>query len=323
MGKRKIIDSGLNDWAPSQLPDLTGKTYLVTGANSGIGFEASKMLAKANANVIVAGRNRDKVKQAMVEIDNQGSGKIDSLLIDLSSLLSVRNASKDIHKRYTKIDGLVNCAGVMQTPQIDTVDGFELQLATNHLGHFLLSGLLLDLVEQASGRIVSVSSIVHWTGQIHFNDLMLKENKAYDPMTAYRQSKLATLMFSLELDRRLKASGSSVKSIASHPGFSATQLLNNGPKGIKKLIGKMFMRLLAQPAYNGAIPLVLSVAGLEAVRGAYYGPQSMGEAKGNVSDATIAEQALDEKAAERLWKESEKLVRYTWYQVDHMTLVKQ
>lgn len=313
MGKKKINDSGFNDWNPDRLQDLTGKTYLVTGGNSGIGFEASKILAKANANVIVGGRNHSKVKQAMVEIDKQGSGKIDNVIIDLADLSSVRNASKDIHKKHTKIDGLINCAGVMQTPQIETVDGFELQLATNHLGHFLFSGLLLDLIEQASGRIVSVSSIVHWTGQIHFNDLMLKEAKAYDPMKAYRQSKLATLMFSLELDRKLKTSGSSVKSIACHPGFSATQLLNNGPKGITKLIGKMFMTVLAQPAYNGAIPLVLSVAGIEAIAGAYYGPQSMGEAKGKVSDATVAEQALDEKAAERLWYESEKLVGYTWF----------
>ncbi len=312
MEKKKIMDSGFNDWHPSQLPDLSGKTYLVTGGNSGIGFESAKILAKANANVIIGGRNQNKVKQAMIEIDSQGSGKIDSVLIDLSSMSSVRNASKDIHKRYTKIDGLVNCAGVMQTPQIETVDGFELQLATNHLGHFLFSGLLLDLIEQASGRIVSVSSIVHWTGQIHFNDLMLKEAKAYDPMKAYRQSKLATLMFSLELDRKLKALGSSVKSLACHPGFSATQLLNNGPKGIQKFIGKLFMSVLAQPAYNGAIPLVLSVAGQEAISGAYYGPQSMGEAKGNISDGSVAEQALDKKAAERLWNESEKLVGHSW-----------
>ncbi len=312
MKKNKIIDSGFNDWDPSQLSDLKGKTYLITGGNSGIGYEAAKILAKANANIIVGGRNQDKVKQAITEINKQGSGKIDSVLIDLSNLSSVRNASKDIHKRYTEIDGLVNCAGVMQTPQIETIDGFELQMATNHLGHFLFSGLLLDLIEQASGRIVSVSSIVHWDGQIHFDDLMLKEPKAYSPMKSYQQSKLATLMFGLELDRKLKTRGSSASSIICHPGFSSTQLLNNGPKGISKFIGKFFMTLMAQPAYNGAIPLALSAAGQEAISGAYYGPQSMGEIKGKVSDASVAEQALDEKSAERLWKESEKLVGHTW-----------
>lgn len=310
MKKSKLFDSGFSDWTPKQLPNLTGKTFLITGGNSGIGLEAAKMLAKANANIVIACRNPAKAQQAVTEIATLGSGDTDSVQLDLSSMESVRSAATEINTRFSKLDGLINNAGIMATPQTNTVDGFELQLATNHLGHFLFASLLLGLLEQSSGRIVVVSSIVHKSGEIDFDDIML--SKTYSPSKAYNQAKLANLMFALELDRKLKSSGSSVSCVACHPGFSATKLQSTGPKGPMKLVFKTLSFLMAQSPEKGAIPTALAAAGVEAVPGAYYGPQSMDEARGKVSDAIVAEQALDQKAAARLWFESEKLVKQKW-----------
>lgn len=308
--KAKLYDSGFKDWTPDRLPDLTGKTYLITGGNSGIGLEAAKMLAKANAGVVIGCRNPQKAEAAVVEIDARGPGKAEFVQMDLSSLESVRQAAAEVRERFDKLDGLINNAGIMQTPQSKTADGFELQFGTNHLGHFLFTGLLFDLVEKAAGRIVNVSSIAHKLGTMRFDDLMLTEN--YTPSSAYFQSKLANLLFTFELDRRLKAAGSPVSVYACHPGYSATHLQSTGPKGLLNAVYKLTNAIVAQPAYNGAIPTVLAAAGEEAVPGAYYGPQSMGEARGRVSDAKVAPKARDEEAAARLWSESEDLVGFTW-----------
>ncbi|MDJ1183677.1 oxidoreductase [Roseofilum casamattae] len=306
----RISNSGFSDWTPDKLPNLSGKTYLITGGNSGIGLEAAKMLAKVNANLIIGCRSTGKAERAVAELAAIGSGTVDYILVDLSKMSSVRSAAADIQKRDVALDGLIANAGIMQTPETRTEDGFELQLATNHLGHFLLSGLLFDRVEQASGRIVVVSSIAHKFGAIAFDDLMLTQD--YDSSRAYGQSKLANLLFAFELQRRLEAAGSSVSCYACHPGYSATQLQSTGPKGFWNVLYKLTNAIMAQPAYNGAIPTVLAAAGAEAVPGAYYGPQSMMEARGRVSDATVAPQALDEEVAARLWGESEKLVGYEW-----------
>ncbi len=241
MKKSKVFNSGFTDWHPSQLPNLEGKTYLITGGNSGVGFETAKMLLKANANLILAGRNPIKVQQAKDEIVKTGSGQVDTLIIDLADMASVREAAEEVNGKYPKLDALINCAGVMQTPHTKTVDGFELQLASNHLGHFLLTGLLLNLLEKAGGRIVNVSSIMHLSGKINFNDLMLEND--YSPSKAYNQSKLANLLFTFELNRRLTAKGSKVTTIASHPGVSATQLTSTGPTGLLKLVYKIIKPL--------------------------------------------------------------------------------
>ena len=307
----RCTDSGFNDWTPEQLPNLAGKTYLITGGNAGIGIEAAKMLATADANIIVACRNAEKAQQATEDVSVLGSGSCESVAIDLSSMASVRSAAAEVRERHQKLDGLINNAGIMQTPQTTTVDGFELQLATNHLGHFLLAGLLFDLVEKAAGRFVVISSIAHKFGTINFDDLMGTKN--YSPTTAYSQSKLANLLFALELDRKLKAIGASASCIACHPGYSATQLQDTGPKGLLNSLYKLMNPLLAQPAYRGAIPTVLAAAGSEAVPGAYYGPQSMGEARGRVSDAIVAARAQDLDVAARLWSVSEKLVQHDWF----------
>ncbi len=300
----------VGNWTPDRLPDLAGRRYLITGGNSGIGLEAAKMLAEGGGDVVIACRNERKAAAAAREIDACGPGSVDTVVLDLSSLASVRAASEEIHGRWDGLDALVNNAGIMQPPQTTTEDGFELQFGTNHLGHFLLAGLLYDLVKQADGRIVVVSSIAHRLGRINFDDLM--GEKKFNTSLAYGQSKLANLMFALELDRRLKAAGSPVAAIACHPGYSDTALQSTGPRGLFNLVYKVLNPLVAQPAYNGAIPTVLAAAGEEAQPGHYYGPTKFGEARGPVGDARIARHARDEQVAKRLWEESERLVGFEW-----------
>ena len=304
---KKIVDSGFRDWTPDRLPDLRGKTYLITGGNSGIGLEAAKMLAAAGGKIIVASRNRDKAAAAVEALPD---GAHETVELDLASLASVRAAAENVRTRFERLDALINNAGIMQTPQSQTAEGFELQLGTNHLGHFLFAGLLFDLVESANGRVVTVSSLAHKLGAIHFDDLMLTHN--YEPTRAYAQSKLANLMFALAFDRRLKAAGSAVASIGCHPGYSATQLQSTGPSGFLNVFYKLTNLLMAQPASNGAIPTVLAAAGTEAVPGAYYGPKALQESRGRVSDAVVADRARDEAAQDRLWSESERLVDFEW-----------
>jgi len=304
-GNRKI-----RNWKPDRLPDLSGRIYLITGGNSGIGLEAAIMLAQAGGDIIIACRNEKKAADAAAQIDAAGPGTVETVVLDLSSLASVRSASAEIHSRWDKLDALVNNAGIMQPPQTTTEDGFELQFGTNHLGHFLLAGLLYDLVEKAAGRIVVVSSIAHRLGRINFDDLM--GEKKFNTSMAYGQSKLANLMFALELDRRLQDAGSPVSCMACHPGYSATALQSTGPEGLFNLVYKFLNPLVAQPAYKGAIPTVLAAAGEEAVPGRYYGPQKIGEARGPVGDARISRAARDKAVAARLWEESEQLVGYEW-----------
>jgi len=306
----KIANSEVSDWKPDRLPDLAGKSYLITGGNSGIGFDAAQMLSEAGGDIVIACRNPAKAEAAVAELDKTAKGKVETVALDLSDLSSVRKASDEIHARYDKLDALINNAGIMQTPETRTVDGFELQLATNHLGHFLLAGLLFDLIEKAEGRIAVVSSIAHKFGTIYRDDLMLE--KSYSPTNAYGQSKLANIMFAFELDRRLKAKGSSVKAIACHPGYSNTALQDTGPSGLLNFAYKFLNPLMAQPSEKGAIPTVLAAAGTEAVAGAYYGPTGFGDTRGPVGDSFVARRALDEDMAKWLWEESEKLVGFEW-----------
>lgn len=308
---RKTANSGFTNWTPDRLPDLTGKRYLITGGNAGLGFEAAKMLASKNADIIIASRNTDRAKAAVSDLASLGAGAIDAVALDLASMDSVRQAATEIRERCGDgLDAIINNAGVMQTPETRTADGFELQLATNHLGHFLLNGLLFDLVEKRAGRIVAVSSIAHKPGTIHLDDLMLTRN--YSPTRAYTQSKLANLMYAFELDRRLKTAGSKVTALAAHPGYAATALQSTGPRGVLNALYKVFNPLFAQSAAAGAVPLVLAAAGSEALPGAYYGPTGIGDARGKVGDAAVAKAALDEVTAARLWEESEKLVGFDW-----------
>ena len=305
-----LHNSGFKNWTPDRLPDLTGKTYVITGANSGIGLEAAKYLGQAGADIVMVCRTPAKSEPVQKALALEIKGKVDLVQMDLSDLSSVRKAAAEIRKRYTKIDGLINNAGIMQTPQTKTVDGFDLQMASNHLGHFLWAGLLLDLVEAAKGRIVVVSSLVHKFKPLNLDDLM--SDGKYSPTAAYSQSKLANLMFAFELDRRLQAAGSKAICIACHPGYSNTQLQSTGPTGLFSILYKILNPLLAQPSNMGAIPTVLAAAGTEAKRGGYYGPKRMGEARGPVSDAIVADHALDQAKQVALWEKSEELVDFVW-----------
>lgn len=304
---RRRFNSGFSDWKASQLPDLTGKHFVITGGNSGIGFEAARMLGEAGADVTIACRNEQKAQAAKSELELTSKGKVFTLALDLASLDSVRLAAAELKTRLSKIDGLINNAGIMQTPYLKTADGFEMQIGTNHLGHFLWTSLLFDCVEAAEGRIVTVSSVMHKYGKIKFNDLM-SEN-SYSATMAYCQSKLANLMFAMELDRRLQAKNSKVQSIACHPGYAATNLQSTGPTALLGAVYKVFNAVVAQPMKNGALPTVLAAAGKEAKAGGYYGPQMFSEARGRVSDAVVMDTALDTNNAGKLWQESEALVR--------------
>lgn len=303
---KKLHNSGFKDWSPSQLPDLSGKTFVITGGNSGIGLEAARMLGNAGADIIIACRNPEKAQAALEDLTKTAKAKVEALQVDLASLNSIRKAAEELKKRVKKIDGLINNAGIMQTPKLKTEDGFELQIGTNHLGHFLWTALLFDLVEAAKGRIVVVSSVAHKFGKINFDDLM--STKFYSASLAYCQSKLANLIFAMELDRRLKARNSAAQCIACHPGYSATNLQSTGPTGIFNLAYKVLNAVVAQNMKQGAIPTVLAAAGKEAKAGGYYGPQTMSEARGRVSDAIVAAKATDEITGKRLWEESEKLL---------------
>lgn len=298
------------DWRPSQLPDLTNKTYVITGANSGIGFEAAKMLGEKGGNIVMVCRSRAKAEAAKEVLCSTANGKVDLILMDLSDLSSVHEAAQEVRSRYRKIDALINNAGIMMTPQEKTVDGFDLQMGANHLGHFLWTGLLLDLVEAAEGRIVVLSSLVHKFRALDLDDFM--SDVGYTPTRAYAQSKLSNLMFAFELDRRLEAAGRKAICIACHPGYTETNLQSTGPRGFMKAMMAMTNKMVAQKPRAGAIPTVLAAAGAEAERGAYYGPQKMREARGPVGNAKIAEHALDKGKQLELWAKSERLVGFEW-----------
>ena len=306
----KIMDSGFSNWKASMLPDLTGKRYVITGGNSGIGFDVARLLGNAGADIVLACRSRQKAESAANALRQEVTGEVDVIALDLSDLSSVRSAAEELRSRYAKIDALINNAGLMQTPKLKTADGFEMQLGTNHLGHFLWTGLLIDLVDAAEGRVVTLSSIAHLNGSIDFDDLMGEKN--YSPSRAYLQSKGANLMFALDLDRRLQAAGKKAISIGCHPGYSNTNLQNTGPTGLFAILYKITNPLFAQSSTDGALPAVLAAAGHEAKRGGYYGPQKFGETRGPVGDARVAPYILDQKVARRLWDDSERLVGFRW-----------
>jgi len=306
----KRSSTEITHWTPALLPALSGKRYLVTGGNSGIGLEAAKTLAGVGADIVIACRNPAKAESAAADIDAAGAGNVETVSLDLSSMAAVREAAAQVRERFDSLDGLINNAGIMQTPETRTVDGWELQLATNHLGHFLFAGLLFDLVEKAGGRFVAISSIAHKFGDIHLKDLMLE--KGYSPTKAYTQSKLANMLFGQELSRRLQKAGSKAMAVVCHPGYSATNLQTTGPTGALLGAYSMLNKYWAQSAYEGSIPTVLAAAGDEARPGAYYGPRGMMDTVGPVGDARIARRGRSEKRAGELWQRSEELVDFTW-----------
>ncbi len=292
-------------WDAKQIGDQTGRTAVVTGANSGLGLVTARELARAGATVVLACRDVQKGDAAAADIGAAvPRARLQVAELDLSSLASVRRFADALDVREVSL--LINNAGIMMTPRRRTADGFELQFGTNHLGHFALTGLLIDRLSAApDGRVVTLTSLEHRTGHIHFDDLQLEVG--YTPRTAYRQSKLANAAFGMELDRRLRAAASPVKSLLAHPGWSATNLQSSGPTGITKALLWVANRVLAQDAEHGALPTICAATSADADGGDFYGPDGPGEMRGRPTKVRVATEAQDPDVGRKLWAVSEEL----------------
>jgi NAD(P)-dependent dehydrogenase (short-subunit alcohol dehydrogenase family) len=311
MNPKPLFKSVKSGWTPDRVGDQSGKTILITGGNSGIGLEAAKILASKGADILLCARTASKGDAAVAEVNALGGGNARLVLLDLADMASIHACAQTVASIVDRLDVLINNAGVMQTPRMTTSDGFELQLGTNHLGHFLLNGLLFPLVEKAKGRIVTVSSIAHKFGRLNLSDLMYAKGR-YNPSIAYGQSKLANIVYAFELQRRLDAAGSAVTSYAVHPGYSDTALQSSGPQGLLNLFYKPLNALLAQPAKYGAYPTVLAAVEPKARPGGYYGPTRFQDMRGPVGDSAVHPKALREDKARALWALSEDLVSFDW-----------
>jgi NAD(P)-dependent dehydrogenase (short-subunit alcohol dehydrogenase family) len=300
-----------SSWTAADVPDQTGRVAVITGANTGLGFETAAVLATRGGSVVLAVRNLDKGKDAAARIAAAAPGAdVTVQRLDLSSLASVRAAAEELRSRYATIDLLINNAGVMYTPQSTTADGFELQFGTNHLGHFALTGLLLDrLLPVPGSRVVTVSSVGHRIrARIHFDDLQLEHG--YGRVAAYGQSKLANLMFTYELQRRLAARGSTV-AVAAHPGGSNTELARNSPLVIRAVTGALG-RIFAQSAAMGALPILRAATGPDVLGGQYYGPDGFMQTRGHPRLVASSARSHDADAQRRLWAASTELTGVTY-----------
>jgi len=298
----------MTGWTTSDIPPQQGRTAVVTGTG-GLGFEDAMALARSGANVILAGRNPQKGAGAVARIRQLApQATVSFERLDLASLKSIAEFAERLGSGRQSIDILINNAGVMVPPRREeTEDGFELQFGTNFLGHFALTGRLLPLLGNGSEpRVVTLSSLAARAGSINFADLNAKQ--AYKPMPVYSQSKLACLLFALELDRRSKNNGWGVSSIAAHPGISRTDLLLNAPGRFSlERTMRTLLPFLFQPAAQGALPALFAATAPEAKGGAYYGPDKMSEVRGHPAPAQVPDAALDEAVAQRLWQCSEEL----------------
>src|SRR5271168_4472744 len=299
------------NWTAANISSQVGRTALITGSNSGIGFETALALARQGAELILPARTRAKADDAAVRILQQvPNTQVHTELLDLGVLASVRAFASRVIQRFPgqSLDLLINNAGVMALPNHEvTADGFERQFATNYLGPFALTGLLLPSIKQRVGsRIVTVSSSASKQGKIDFDNL--QSERVYKPMMqAYAQSKLADLVFSLELQRRLKAVGSPILSTAAHPGYAVTNLQADHLRPGLKILITMMKPFLSQDAERGALPTLYAAVAPEAVAGGYYGPDGIAELKGYPTSVPVPKSALDETVAKRLWEESERL----------------
>ncbi|MEH3139092.1 MAG: SDR family NAD(P)-dependent oxidoreductase [Mycobacterium kyogaense] len=297
----------MTTWTTADIPDQTGRVAVITGANTGLGFETAKALADKGATVVIAVRNTDKGNQAAARID----GTVEVQKLDLTSLASIRAASDALKSRFDRIDLLINNAGVMTTPKGTTKDGFELQFGTNHLGHFALTGLLLpNIVDVPGSRVVTVSSNGHkMGGAIHWDDLQWE--RSYSRMGAYTQSKLANLMFTYELERRLAPRGKTI-AVAAHPGTATTELARSFPRPVERAFLAAAPLLFAQDATGGALPSLRAATDPGALGGQYYGPDGIGQQRGNPVVVASNTVSYDVAQQQRLWTVSEELTGVTF-----------
>jgi NAD(P)-dependent dehydrogenase (short-subunit alcohol dehydrogenase family) len=297
-------------WTARDVPDQHGRIALITGANSGIGLETAKVLAARGALLVLAGRDPGRTLAAAGQVRAAAAGaKVETAELDLASLDSVRAAAADIAGRFERLDLLINNAGVMFTPHQRTKDGFELQFGTNHLGHFALTGLLLPAMLAVPGsRVVTVSSNAHRTGRIDLDDLM--SSRRYNRYTAYGQSKLANLMFTYELQRRLAAAGAATIATAAHPGTARTELTRHMASVASSAMSSRFRALNSwwvQDAVMGALPTLRAATDPAATGGAYYGPDGLMQMTGYPVLVRSTGRSQNAEVQRRLWAESEKL----------------
>ncbi|MGW4058143.1 SDR family NAD(P)-dependent oxidoreductase [Amycolatopsis sp. NPDC004747] len=292
-----------DNWTEREVPSQRGRVAVITGANTGLGFDTAKVLAERGATVVLAVRDVEKGKQAAARLGADADVTVQQL--DLASLESVRAAAADLHATLPKIDLLINNAGVMYPPRQTTRDGFELQFGTNHLGHFALTGLLLDLLLPVEGsRVVTVASIAHRVrAKIRFDDLQWENS--YDRVAAYGQAKLANLMFAYELQRRLAPHGTTT-SIAAHPGVARTELMRNSP-AVLRAVFPVVAPLFTQSSERGALPVLRAATDPAALGGQYYGPAGLGGYRGRPEVVASSPQSYDASVQRRLWAVSEEL----------------
>ncbi len=281
-------------WTPKNIKDQSGKTFLITGANTGLGFQTALELAKKNALVIVAGRNEEKINQAIESIIQEiPTAKLEAGIVDLSDLKSVKSFAANVIKNHNRLDVLINNAGVMFPPASKTKDGFELQFGVNYMAHFALTSYLFELVNSTKdSRIVTLSSIAHKNGTIDFDNLRLE--KPYDKFREYGQSKVADLIFTFELQRRLTTIGSNTISVGAHPGISKTELLRTDKP---EMIDEFPHMSANQGAFSSLFAATETIEG-----GSYIGPNGDGEMTGFPAPAFIAEYAKDKLIGKNLWK---------------------
>jgi NAD(P)-dependent dehydrogenase (short-subunit alcohol dehydrogenase family) len=319
------------NWTADDVTDQTGRAVVVTGANSGIGFHAARVLADRGADVVLAVRDTSRGEEAAGRIrSGAGDAKVEVRRLDLADLASVREFAAGLGERFGGgIDVLVNNAGVMALPYRTTADGFEMQFGTNHLGHFALTGLLLEtLLQRPEPRVVTLASGLHRRGKIDFDDL--QGERSYDKWRAYSQSKLANLLFTYELQRRASAAGTALRAVAAHPGYAATNLQATGPQmagsGRAERIRARLSRILftgilnpivAQSSEMGAEPTLMAATRPDLPGGAYVGPGGPGELRGHPKIVSSSQLSRDVSTARRLWEVSEELTGVRYARVGH------
>ena len=305
-------------YSAAQVPSVNGKTFVITGGNSGIGFEAARVLVRNGGRVVLACRDARKMAAAVQSLKAETSAAIvDELVLDLSSLTSIESAAAQLKQSHQKVDVLINNAGVMALPELTTTDGFEMQFGTNHLGHFAFTGRVLPLVLAAeAGRIVTVSSLLHRGGHIDFASI--PKPKHYDQDKQYSMSKLANVLFSYELNRKLKAASTKAIALACHPGYSATNLQHVGPRmkgsALMGMVMSLANTLVAQSAEMGSLGTLMAATAPEIQGGKYVGPIGFNHMRGAPIISKSNAESYDETVAAKLWQVSEQLtgVSYTF-----------
>jgi NAD(P)-dependent dehydrogenase (short-subunit alcohol dehydrogenase family) len=298
-------------WTADDIPDQHGRVALVTGANSGLGFQTARALAGKGATVVMGCRNQVKGAEALTKVlDEHPRAHAELVELDLADLASVHKAANDVLARHDRLDLLVNNAGVMAIPRTTTADGFEMQFGTNHLGHFALTGLLIErLLASEASRVVTVSSTAHRWGRMRFDDLQWE--KRYSKWRAYGQSKLSNLLFTRELQRRLAAADASTIAVAAHPGYASTHLQAVGPEQSgSKVMGRVMPhanRVFAQSDEQGALPQLYGATATDVVGGEYFGPDGRFEQQGGPTRVSTNKAAQNDEDARRLWDISTEL----------------